>query len=420
VAVYVSFWLQVRLFTGLRGHQGPYWHPVLLLSSAALLSLFTLLYFLHRPATPEAAPAQVAKRLVWGGLALLAGGIWVLNYQAPIIVQTPINVLQSDVIPILQNYVARFRSGEVVYRYLTNLPYPLFPNHLPLQWLPYVLPDKLGLDYRWWGLSLLLLLGFGAWQVALSRQPISWWEFALKALLPAYLFVELVRHDAWLYAQVMEPTIIAYYCLLAASVLSRSALAQGLALVLCLLSRYSVVLWVPFYFIVLWREAGRRHTLLVGVITVAGILAFYVIPFLSKDWTIFTHALAEYRMATLGEWTRSHVENNEGHVFNGLGMASWFHTYAPGDMAHKIAWLQRAHLLISGGVVLLFGGLYWRLRHRIDYRILALVALQLYLSFFYAFIQIPYAYLASLTLFVSAFLVLVVGGGSLYRRQDVA
>ena len=142
-------------------------------------------------------------------------------------------------------------------------------------------------------------------------------------------------------------------------------------------------------------------------------MALYVVPFLSKDWTIFTHALSEYRIATVGEWSRASWPEGDGsHIYNGLGMASWFHAYAPGDMSHKIAWLQRVHLLLSGAVVLGFGGLYWRLRRRIDYRVLALVALNSYLVVFYLFIQIPYAYLASLTLFVAAFLVLIVGAAT--------
>ena len=416
LGAYAAFWFQVRLFTGLRGHYGPFWQPLLILAAAGALSFCTIGYFLHSPAPAALAPDRVASRLGWGGVALLLGGAWALTYQAPVILNNPVDVRYSDVIPILQNYVARFRSGEVVYRYLTNLPYPLFPNHLPLQWLPYVLPDQLGLDYRWWGLGLLLLLGFGAWQVALARQPIGALEFALKALLPAFVFGQILHYDPGLYAQVMEPTIIAYYCVLAASVLSRSALAQGLALVLCLLSRYSVVLWVPFYFVVLWREAGRRHTVLVAAIVLAGVLAIYVVPFLSQDWTIFTHALAEYRTATMGEWGRSvGTDSNGGHIFNGLGLAGWFATYAPGDLAHKIAWLQRTQVLACAAVLLGMARVYWRLRHQVDYRILALVALQLYLTVFYLFIQIPYAYLSSLTLFVAAFLVLVVGGTPLVR-----
>lgn len=411
VGAYVAFWGQLSLFSKWRGAGGPYAHPLLLAGAASLLSGFALLYFLHRPPPAPAPPALVAARLPWGGLALLLGGAWVLYYQAPAILTSPIDVRYSDVIPILQNYVARFRSGEVVYRYLTNLPYPLFPNHLPLQWLPYVVPDQLGLDYRWWGLGLLLLPGLGAWQLALARQNVSWSEFILKALLPAYVLVRVLRADPTLYAQVLEPPIIAYYCVLAASVLSRSALAQAAGLVLCLLSRYSVVLWVPFYLWVLWREAGRRHALLVGGLTLAGVLLLYVIPFLSKDWTIFPHALNEYRIATLGEWGRSDGPGGSpDHIFNGLGLASWFYSYAPGDLSHKITWLQGTQLVASATTVLGFAALYWRWRGRLDYRLLALVALQAYLVVFYLLIQIPYAYLISLTLFPSAFLVLAVGG----------
>ncbi|ALW84488.1 hypothetical protein AUC43_04950 [Hymenobacter sedentarius] len=421
LGAYAAFWAQVRLFTDLRGHFSPYVQPLLLAGAALLLSVFAVLHFLHRPApTTGPTPAQAATRLAWGGLALLLGGAWVLYYQAPNIVNSPVDVRYSDVIPIVQNYVGRFRSGEVVYRYITNLPYPLFPNHLPLQWLPYVLPDELGLDYRWWSLGLLLLLGFGAWQVALAQQRIGWLEFALKALLPAFVLVHILKHDPFIYAQVLEPTIIAYYCVLAASVLSRSALAQAAALVLCLLSRYSVVLWVPFYLWVLWREVGRRHSLVVAGLTLLGIVGLYVVPFLSKDWTIFTHALNEYRIATVGEWSRSDGPGgNPDHIFNGLGMASWFYSYAPGDLLHKITWLQRTHLLAGGTTVLAGAALYWRLRHRLDYRLLALVVLQLYLTVFYLFLQIPYAYLFSLTLFTSAFLVLAVGG-SWWRPAPVA
>ena len=378
-------------------------------AASLMLSVCALLYFRQQPPI-QASDRLVARRLPWAGILLLVGGGWVLNYQIPVILGSPIDVRYSDVIPILQNYVGRFRSGEVVYRYLTDLPYPLFPNHLPWQWLPYVLPDAWGIDYRWWSWGLLLLLGFGAWQVALASQSSNWVEYVVKALLPAYLMVRIVKHDPGLYSQVAEPTIIAYYCLLAAAVLSRSAFMQALALVLCLLSRYSVAFWVPLYFIMLWVEAGRRHALLVGGLTFIGIMGCYVIPFLSKDWTIFTHALHEYRLATLGEWSRSSLDGETGHIFNGLGLASWFFAYAPGDVSQKISWLQRAHIVASLGTVIGFGLLYWRWRRKIDYRYFALVALQAYLMVFYLFLQIPYAYLTSLTIFTSAFVVLAVGG----------
>ncbi|GAC1375813.1 MAG: hypothetical protein NVSMB30_20460 [Hymenobacter sp.] len=255
-------------------------------------------------------------------------------------------------------------------------------------------------------------MGGGGFPGSEARQPLAGPGFVLKVALPSYVLYRLITRDPFLYAHPVEPTIIAYYCVLAAGVLSRSALLQALGLVLCLLSRYSVVFWVPFYLWVLWREAGRRHALLVAGLVLAGIVGLYVVPFLSKDWTIFTHALSEYRIATLGEWSRTDGPASQPpNLFAGVGLAAWFYTYGPGDLAARIGLLQWADVLASGGAVLLAAGLYYRLRHRYDYRLVALIALKFYLATFYAFIQIPYPYLTSLGLFISVFVVMMTGAG---------
>ena len=170
VGCWLAAWAEVALLTDCRNYYGPYWSPVALLVAGVLVCVFATLYWLNRPVGP-AGPAAGAGRVPVAGLLLLLGAAGVLFAQAPVIATRPVDLRYSDVIPILQTYVARFRSGEVVYRYLTNLPYPLFPNHLPWQWLPYVPADVLGVDYRWWSLGLLLLLGFGAYQLWLVRQP---------------------------------------------------------------------------------------------------------------------------------------------------------------------------------------------------------------------------------------------------------
>lgn len=398
--------------TDLRNYFGPYWSPVLVVVAAVLLCASALAFWLNRP-LEAAAPSKALGRMPVAGLLLLAGAVRVLFLQAPLIHDHPNTLAFSDVITILQTYVARFRSGEVVYRYLTNLNYPLFPNHLPLQWLPYVPADMLGIDYRWWSLGLLLLLGFGAYLLVLVRQPLHWLEFGIKALLPFFVLSQLIGYNPDLYTFTCEPTIICYYCLLAASVLSRSALLQGVSLVLCLLSRYSVVFWVPFFLWVLWRETGPRHALVVAGITGLGIVGIYVVPFLSHDWTIFTHALAEYKIATLGEWSHGDDSGLPPQLFSGVGAASWFYTYGGGTLVDKIAALQRAHVLACVGVMGIIAWLYYRFRHRLNYQIAALLGLKLYLTVFYTFLQIPYLYLTSLGLFISLFVALTVG----FRRE---
>ena len=403
LGAYVSFWCEIRLFTDRLNYFGPYLSPALFYLSSIALCLFSLLYFFHRPTTVEPGVFS-ASRYNWSYILLILGSLAVVMIQAPIIAGMPVERGYSDVIPILQTYVSRFISGEIVYKYIQFPTYQLFPNHLPMQWLPYVLAQKAHVDYRSFGLAILLLGGFGCYQWALLQQQLGWVEFVFKSLLPFGLLYWIIYISYGIYEVTVETTIVAYYCMLAASVYSRSAVFQAIALAMCLLSRYSVIFWVPLYLLILWREAGRRHTFIVVGLLLITILCIYIGPFLSKDPTIFANALREYRIATIGEWTRS------TNIFQGVGFASWFHTYAPGDLNHRITLQQQAHVLCSVSVVLLCGIVYWRLRSTIDYRLLAIIALKFYLATFYAFLQVPYTYLTSLVLFMSIFVVLAIGG----------
>ncbi|WP_375434662.1 hypothetical protein [uncultured Hymenobacter sp.] len=403
----VAFGVEVLFFTILRGYFGPYYSPIWFYLASVLLCVCALLTQLDQPVS-KPGPRAGWHFAVYGAV-LLFGGAVAAAIQYPVIAANPIDVAQSDVIPILQNYVGRFRSGEIVYRYITNLPYPLFPNHLPLQWLPYVPADKLSIDYRWWSLGILVLGGFGAYLAFLNRQALRWIHFVLLVGLPWLLLCFLIVTGSYMFSHTVEFTIIAYYCLLTASIFIRSAWLRAAALVLCLLSRYSVIFWVPLFLWILWRETGRRHAVAVALLTGLGIVLVYVVPFLSKDWTIFTHALNEYRVATLGEWTRTDATNEGGpvHLFSGLGFASFFYTYGHGEIADRISLLQKVHVLVSLAAVTVSGFVYWKLRRRVDYRVLALIALKFYLATFYAFLQIPYAYLTSMGLFISVFVVVV-------------
>jgi hypothetical protein len=407
-----AFLLELLFFTFWRGSLGPYWSPLLFGGAGLLLGGAALAAVRDQPLR-WAPAALVARRINWAALAWLAGTLLVLYRQIPIVLGAPIDVRSSDVIPIVQAYVSRFRSGEVVYRYLTSLPYPLFPNHLPLQWLPYVPAQVLGVDFRWLSLGMLLGLGFGVYQLVLLRRPGSWLSFGVRALLPALMLWIIIYQDYYLYAHVLELTIITYYFLLAASVLSGSAWAQGGALVLCLLSRYSVVFWVPFFLWVLWREAGPRHTLIVALLMAVGVVGIYIVPFFAKDPTIFTHALSEYRLATIGEWSRINPDLGLPlHIGNGLSIVPWLYRFLPLPLEAKISWTQRLHALASAGTGAMLIAFYWRYGRRYDYRYLTLIGLKLYLVVFYFFIQIPYAYLISLSVLLSVFVVLVVLDGA--------
>ena len=401
-----AFLVELAMFTVGRGCLGPYVSP-LVFGGAGLLLGGAGLGLLRDQPLRWVRDARAVRRVGWIGAAWLGGAVLVLSRQIRTVLDTPIDVHSSDVIPIVQAYVSRFRSGEVVYRYLTTLPYPLFPNHLPLQWLPYVPAQRLGFDFRWMSWFLLLGPGLGAYLLALWRRPGRWYSFGLRALVPALVLLLFNRTDGYMYALVLEPTIIAYYFVLAASVLSGRWWAQGLALALCLLSRYSVVFWVPLFLWMLWRQAGPRHTLLVTAIVAAGITGIYLVPFFLPDPTIFGHALAEYRVATLGEWSRLDAATGlPTHVSNGLNLLPGLYRL-PLSLEDKVSWAQRLHAAAAGGTALVLAAFYARLGRRYDYRALAILFLKIYLVVFYLFIQIPYAYLISLSVLLSAFVLVL-------------
>ncbi|UOQ73499.1 hypothetical protein [Hymenobacter cellulosilyticus] len=79
-----------------------------------------------------------------------------------------------------------------------------------------------------------------------------------------------------------------------------------------------------------------------------------------------------------------------------------------GSLTERITRLQMSQFGACIGVVVGAGLLFWRFRHRFDPRLAALLSLKVYLATFYGFLIIPYTYLASVSLFTSLFVVLIV------------
>jgi len=123
-------------------------------------------------------------------------------------------------------------------------------------------------------------------------------------------------------------------------------------------------------------KKGFKPAFICGTMVLAGILLFYVIPFISKDPQMFSKAMDTYRNAALGEWRGQHPEE-------------------------KLKFMQNLHLIMSISVVFLMGLLFWLKRKQWDLRYFALGSLKIYLAFFYAFLQVPYYYLMMIPVAVS-------------------
>ncbi|TGE15659.1 hypothetical protein [Hymenobacter elongatus] len=405
------FVLEVLFFTYWRNNLGPYWSPVLLYALGWGLCLLAARAVRgYRFVWPQMASRPLLTRLALGvGLSL---GSWLLTTPIlrKLIARADVATIgvRSDIIPALQVYVTRFLGPDTVYQPIDLLGYTFLPNYPPLQWLPFVPAEVLGLDYRSWAFGLLLVALLGGYQWQLARLALPTAEWLLKAVLPVLVLHFAVMTDKSMFSLTVESLIIGYYCVLAAGTLSGSPWAKALGVVLCLLSRFSLVLWLPLYGLLLLWENPRRGWLTAGL-ALAGVLLIFG-PFLLHDPTIFLRAQLENIGIAEGEW--QHIDPQAPvavpmHLFNGVGFAPWFYDL-PGTLVERIARLQLAQLAACGAVVVGSGLLFWRFRHRFDARLAALLSLKVYLATFYGFLIIPYTYLASVSLFTSLFVVLVI------------
>jgi hypothetical protein len=410
-AVLVLAVLEAFQFTFYRNRLGDYASAVVLYLTAVALCIVAGVAVRHQ-VWPAQLRARAAGRSRWWPVTLAAaGGIWLC---VPLLKSRFAGTHPqdySDIIPAITVYCQRLLAGEVVHQPLTeNLGYFLEPGYLPATWFPFVVPELLRFDYRWMSCLSLLVGLIGYWVIVqrLQRPPVV--AFGLS-LLPPLLVYSILYTNGDIFAITVEPLIVGYYLLLVAGVLLPSRPLQAAALVLCLLSRFSLVFWVPLYLGLLYVGESRRWAWSLAGLGAAGVLLLYVLPVLSHDWGLFMRVQAVYTETTLGEWRHLDERGLPLHLYNGIGLTNFFYHFVPGDV---LARLKLAKLVHLAALLVLVGSTavaYWRQRlPRTDYRLYAVIVLKLYLATFYALLQVPYAYLAMVSFFVSCYLVVLAVG----------
>lgn len=397
--------LEFLLLTYWRNGAGPYLSPVLFYASSWLVALLAWRSYRHDGEAVD-LERRSPGRLLWLLPPLLALGAFVPRL-ARIFAASPLVATASDVIPAIRLYVGRLLSGQQVYSYMTELGYTFYPTYLPALWLPFVGAEVLGFDYRWLAVGALAVALLGCYWWPALRQRAGWAERLLKLALPLVLLQGVMKVDVGLFGYSVESLIIGYYLLLAASLRGRSPWLRALPLVLCLLSRFALVPWVPLWLALIWQQEGRPAALRLTAGVALGLLVLYVVPFLSQDWQALALGQQTYLTAAQSDWRQVLPGTTQPWpLYQGLGFAAYFYQYAPGTLLHKIELVRLAQ---AGSCLLLVlaAAAYWvRRRPALDYRLYALLVLKVYLATFYAFVQVPYSYLTALVVFMSLPLVL--------------
>ena len=319
----------------------------------------------------------------------------------------PIDEHISDILPTIQVMNHRLLSGQYPYDLIQSFGYDLSPTYLPLMWMPFLPATLLHFDERW--------MAFIIWAVAtlamIRRIHIQAMDTEAKWLitaLPFFLFILIEESTDSTYANTVELMIAGFYMLFALqlvkikSYLTAPAKTHGPMLaffiVLCLLSRYSFLLWLPLCFIIVWIE-NRKLALYVSAWVLGLVTLLFVLPFLIKDPMIYFNGLKHYSKAALGVWSEP---GDKGVLHDGLGVAGIFRDDLGWEMADRLAALQRCQFIASLAVTAICCWVWWKKRFQLQNLPLFLLgSLQLYFAIFYGFIQVPYTYLMVMPVFFS-------------------
>ncbi len=313
---------------------------------------------------------------------------------------------RSDVIPNVMSYVKKTVNGEFPYQPIRGKEwtYELMPTYLTMTWLPYIPAELLHADYRWVPVIALTIciLVYYRQSIPLKSNPLFFWLAFIAPILFLYLQTRFNIDD---FKLTVEGLVTAYYLLLAFALGKKKYTWIVLMVLLCLLSRFSLLFWLPLLVLVVWQEYSIRYVYKGILAIAAGMVLLYGI-FMIKDPNIFINAVRYYSSATVGEWTIADWLKEQGgqHPFSlsrGTGWAIWFYDYLDGTLEEKIAILKKVQLIIVSATTLVLCWHYWRHRMHTNGWLYALGGLKISLVVFYAFIQIPYAYLYILPVFLN-------------------
>jgi hypothetical protein len=288
--------------------------------------------------------------------------------------------------------------------------YDLQPTFLPFRWLPFVIAELLKFDYRWIPFAGFVL-GIVAWifsNTILGKKS-SYLETGLKVLIPFAALGQFILNEKLNFGLAEELLILGYHLILVRFLFHKNPWIVGLSIVLCLLSRYSIILWlvVPGF----WLLLEKRYKFLgkVALISIAGVFLFYWLPFCRHDLgKHFLTASAYYVEACRGCWhTDSWLPPGAVPSFlaKGQGFQYWSYAFGPPGLE------DRYQLNISLGIRTCFAtviiscfAIYRHFRKYNDpiaIQGVLLASLKVYMIFFIGFIMCPFSYLFIVPFFMS-------------------
>jgi len=398
-------YLELAMLTIWQNKYGMFASPIVWMVAGLItcIAAFFIIGFKDSALENNSKPLKIQRAIIVFACFLI-GAIWSGVQLDQVFQSYPVDAKASDIIPSLEMYVQRLFRGDKIYDPLPFDGYSVDPTYLPLMWAPYMFSEVLKIDYRWTA-YLVFLIPIFIYNIRLIKSEATIFESVFKTIIPFFFIYYYTQYASGTFGYAVELAPIGFYLLLTLTIFHKNRYLMALGILLCLLSRYAFTLWLPLYLLIYWVEKGFKNVFTVSFYVGIGVLLLYIIPFLSKDWSLLTNGLNYYKKTAETQWqTQSwqHEDEPPYHLSKGIGLAIHFFAYKSYTVEDRLIFNRKAHFAMSAFTAFLLGLGYFFFRKRgLNTKMYLLIGLKLYLLVFYGFFYVPFSYLYQLPLFLS-------------------
>jgi hypothetical protein len=408
ILILLGFLIEASVFTFIRNEYHYYRLPIIGFIGAMMTGLGVYLESKRNFSIYELKSSNKINSL--GYIALILAATFVSYYILQICFANPLDPRKSDVIPTIQTMVVRVLNFQNPNKLIQYDGYSFEPAYLTMHYLPFCIAEKIKLDYRFFAYFIFVV----------SLVPLVKWihersliniEIIIKAILPFLFLFYLCRFNDPIIMHAVELMDVAFVILLAYSIFSKSWFLQGIAVVCCLLSRYGIVVWLPFFAFFLYNIESKERVLKSLLVVVSGVCILYVFPFMIKDPFLFFKGLNSYNVVGVTLWDSIpdwYGVKKPYTLTQGFGFAIFFDDYLNCNTESKINIIKAVQI----GLCLIFLFLCsFSIKKEIikNKKLFILFTLKIFMTIFYAFLFAPFSYLYLVPFFVTIVAIFQVG-----------
>lgn len=300
-----------------------------------------------------------------------------IHFSKHILSGTPVDYRIADPLPIMEIMSQRFLKGEDVYAIIPEIWGGMIPIYLPAMWLPYVASTIFHFDPRWMDIVLILSATIVPMLLIRRDRKYSWFTLLVIPAVIAH-YQQFMHIDRRLISMSDEGVVIGWYVLLTCAIWSKKPVLTGLLIALSLLSRLSIIGWIPAFGLFMFFFDDRKKAVKIAAVAgVTGLVLMFVTGALF-NLSNFLDLPKRYLQAVQGE----EYQKLLGAINEGPGIAKML-TQQQLPILHSVN--QWSTFLIP----LILVALYWRFRKYFDRDMYPIAMLKISLVFFFNLLIIP-------------------------------